>query len=83
MNTIRLLIMAGAAFYVAVFLAQAAQNWSVADQAIAGVVLLAVATALTWMHDELTLKRYEMGLLWVMVLGFLAYAMAHASGVLA
>jgi hypothetical protein len=83
MNTIRLLIAAGAAFYVAVFLAQVVQNASVADQAIAGVVLLAVATALTWMHDELTLKRYEMGLLWVMVLGFLAYAVAHASGVLA
>lgn len=82
MNAIRLLLTVGAAFYVAVFLAQVAQNGSVADQALAGVVLLAVATALSWMHDELALKRYEMGLLWVMVLGFLAYAMAHASGVL-
>lgn len=83
MSMLRLLITAGAAFYVVVFLAQAAENWSVVDQAIAGVVLLAVATALTWMHDELTLKRSEMALLWVMVLGFLAYAAAHALGVLA
>lgn len=83
MSMLRLLITAGAAFYVVVFLAQAAENWSVADQAIAGVVLLAVATALTWMHDELTLKRSEMALLWVMVLGFLAYAAAHALGAIA
>lgn len=82
MNVIRLLITAGTAFYVVIFLAQVAQNGSVADQALAGVVLLAVAAALSWMRDELTLKRYEMGLLWVMVLGFLAYAVACASGVL-
>ncbi|MGI5937983.1 MULTISPECIES: hypothetical protein [Methanoculleus] len=83
MSRIRLLLTAGAAFYVAVFLAQAAQNWSVADQTLAGVVLLVIATALTLVHDELALKRYEMGLLWVMVLGFLAYAIAHSFGVLA
>ena len=83
MSMLRLLITAGAAFYVVVFLAQAAENWSVVDQAIAGVVLLAVATALTWMHDELTLKRSEMALLWVMVLGFLVYAVAHALGAIA
>ena len=83
MSMLRLLITAGAAFYVVVFLAQTAGNWGVADQAIAGVVLLAAVTALTWMHDELTLKRSEMALLWVMVLGFLAYAAAHALGVLA
>ncbi|MDD4568298.1 hypothetical protein L21_2604 [Methanoculleus chikugoensis] len=83
MSMLRLLITAGAAFYVVVFLAQAARNWGVAGQAIAGVVLLAAVTALTWMHDELTLKRSEMTLLWVMVLGFLAYAAAHALGVLA
>ncbi len=82
MNAIRLLITAGAAFYGVLFLAQIALNGSVADQALAGVVLLAVAAALTWMHDELALKRYETGLLWVMVLGFLAYATARASGVL-
>jgi hypothetical protein len=83
MNALRVLITAGAAFYVAVFLVQVVWNGSVAGQAIAGVVLLAAAAALTWMHDELTLKRYEMALLWVMVLGFLAYAAAHATGVLA
>jgi hypothetical protein len=82
MNTIRLLITVGAAFYGVLFLVQVAQNGSVADQALAGVVLLAVAAGLTWMHDELTLKRYEMGLLWVMVLGFLGYAMIRALGVL-
>ncbi|HOB18035.1 MAG TPA: hypothetical protein PKK74_05000 [Candidatus Methanoculleus thermohydrogenotrophicum] len=82
MSKIRLLITAAAAFYAVIFLAQVALNASVAGQALAGVVLLAVATALTWMRDELTLKRYEMGLLWVMVLGFLVYAVTCALGVL-
>jgi hypothetical protein len=34
------------------------------------------------MRDELTLKRCEMGVLWVMVLGFLLYAVAHFLGVI-
>lgn len=83
MNALRLLITAGAAFYAVVFLVQVAQNASVTGQALAGVVLLAVAAGLAWMHDELALKRYEIALLWVMVLGFLAYAAATALGVLA
>ncbi|MDV2482504.1 hypothetical protein F8E02_10935 [Methanoculleus sp. Wushi-C6] len=83
MNALRLLITAGAAFYVAVFLAQVARDGSVADQALAGVVLLAAVAGLTWMRDELTLRRYETALLWVMVLGFLAYAAARALGVFA
>ena len=83
MNTLRLLIMAGAVFYIGVFLVQAVENVSVVGQAFAGIVLLAVTTALTWMRDELTLKRAEMALLWVMVRGFLVYALAKASGVLA
>lgn len=83
MNTLRLLIMAGAAFYIGVFLVQAVENVSVVGQALAGIVLLAVTTALTWMRNELTLKRAEMALLWVMVLGFLVYAAAKALGVLA
>ncbi|KLK87940.1 hypothetical protein SZ63_08060 [Methanoculleus sediminis] len=83
MNALRLLITAGAAFYAVVFLFQIAQNASVTGQALAGVVLLAVVTGLAWMRDELALKRYEIALLWVMVLGFLAYAAAHAPGVLA
>jgi len=83
MNVLRLLLAAAAAFYVVVFLAQAAENWSVADQALVGIVLLAIVTALTWVRDELTLKRAEMALLWVMVLGFLVYAAAHALGVIA
>ncbi|WOX57438.1 hypothetical protein [Methanoculleus receptaculi] len=83
MSALRLLITAGAVFYVMVFLVQIAQNGSVTGQALAGVILLAVAATLTWMHDELALKRYETALLWVMVLGFLAYAVANASGVLA
>ena len=83
MNALRLMITAGAAFYVVVFLVQVVQNASVAGQAVAGVVLLAVVVGLTRMHDELALKRAEIALLWVMVLGFLAYAAAHALGVLA
>jgi len=83
MSVLRLLLAAAAAFYVVVFLAQAAENWSVADQALVGIVLLAIVTALTWVRDELTLKRAEMALLWVMVLGFLVYAAAHALGVIA
>lgn len=83
MNALRVLITVGAAFYVAIFLVQVVQDGNVAGQAIAGVVLLAAAAALTWMHDEIALKRYEMALLWVMVLGFLAYAAANALGVLA
>ncbi|MDN5339174.1 MAG: hypothetical protein PWQ30_283 [Euryarchaeota archaeon] len=83
MSMLRLMITAGAVFYVGVFLVQAARNGSVIEQTVAGVILLAVATALTWMRDEHTLKRSEMVLLWVMVLGFLAYAAAHALGVIA
>ncbi|MFA7563396.1 MAG: hypothetical protein WCY70_08135 [Methanoculleus sp.] len=83
MSVLRLLIMAGAVFYIGVFLVQAVENVSVTGQAIAGIVLLTVTIALTWMHDELTLKRAEMALLWVMVLGFLIYALAKALGVLA
>ncbi|MDN7013268.1 hypothetical protein FGW20_09480 [Methanoculleus sp. FWC-SCC3] len=83
MNALRLLITAGAAFYIAIFLVQVVQDGSLAGQALAGVVLLAVVAALTWMHDELALKRYETALLWVMVLGFLTYAAANAAGVLA
>ncbi|ABN57112.1 membrane-bound hydrogenase subunit ehaK [Methanoculleus marisnigri JR1] len=83
MNALRLLITAGAAFYVVVFLVQVARDASVAGQALAGVVLLAVVAGLTWMHDELALNRYEVALLWVMVLGFPAYAAAIALGVLA
>jgi hypothetical protein len=83
MNVIRLLITAGSALYVGIFLVQIVQNESVADQALAGIVLLGAIVALTWMRDELALKRYEMGLLWVMVLGFLAYAGAHLFGVVA
>lgn len=77
MNIIRLLLTAGTVFYAAIFLVQIVQNGSVAYQALAGVILLAAATALTWMRNEIVLKRYEMGLLWVMVLGFLAYAIAR------
>ncbi|NQS73527.1 MAG: hypothetical protein HQP72_03915 [Methanoculleus sp.] len=83
MNVIRLLITAGSALYVGIFLVQIVQNESVADQALAGIVLLGAIVALTWMRDELALKRYEMGLLWVMVLGFLVYAVAHLFGVVA
>ena len=83
MSALRLLFVAAAAFYVVVFLAQAARNWSVADQALVGTVLLVAVTALTWVRDELTLKRAEMALLWVMVLGFLVYATAHALGMIA
>jgi len=83
MSVLRLLFVVAAAFYVVVFLAQAVENWSVADQALVGTVLLVAVTALTWVRDELTLKRAEMALLWVMVLGFLAYAAAHALGMIA
>jgi hypothetical protein len=83
MSMLRLMITAGAAFYVVVFLAQAARNWSVVDQALVGIVLLVAVTALNWIHDELSLKRAEMALLWVMVLGFLVYAAAHALGMIA
>lgn len=83
MSALRLLFVAAAAFYVVVFLAQAVRNWSVADQALVGTVLLVAVTALTWVRDELTLKRAEMALLWVMVLGFLVYATAHALGMIA
>ncbi|MEG3056743.1 MAG: hypothetical protein RQM90_12200 [Methanoculleus sp.] len=83
MNVIRLLITAGSALYVGIFLVQIVQNASVTNQALAGIILLGAIVALTWMRDELALKRYEMGLLWVMVLGFLVYAVAHLFGVVA
>ncbi len=83
MNVIRLLLAAGSIFYAGIFLVQVVQNGSVAYQALAGIILLIAVAALAWMRDELALKRYEMGLLWVMVLGFLAYAVAHFFGVVA
>ncbi|NLZ31012.1 MAG: hypothetical protein GX885_09775 [Methanomicrobiales archaeon] len=83
MNVIRLLLAAGSIFYAGIFLVQVVQNGSVAYQALAGIILLIAVAALAWMRDELALKRYEMGLLWVMVLGFLVYAVAHLFGVVA
>jgi len=82
MNLLRLLLTAGSAFYAVLFLVQVVQNGSVVYQALAGIILLGIVTALTWMRDELTLKRCEMGVLWVMVLGFLLYAVAHFLGVI-
>ncbi|NLA32072.1 MAG: hypothetical protein GX880_09700, partial [Methanomicrobiales archaeon] len=64
MNLLRLLLTAGSAFYAVLFLVQVVQNGSVIYQALAGIILLGIVTALTWMRDELTLKRCEMGVLW-------------------
>lgn len=80
MSLLRLVLTIGGAFYVALFLIQVVGNGDVTAQALAGVLLLCGATALTWSRDDLALKHYETGLIWLMVLGFLAYALLHALG---
>lgn len=73
MNLIRNLLTAGAIAYIVIALWQMAVHTGVTVQGIAIALLLAGVTAVFWIADESLVKRFEMALLWCMVLLFGLY----------
>jgi hypothetical protein len=82
MSVIRGALFIGALAYIAVALLELMATASVGVQAIVAGLFLAATIALTLLNDEITLKRYEISLLWMCVLLFGAYAaLSYGGGV--
>jgi hypothetical protein len=81
MNLIRNLLTAGAITYIVIALWQMAVHTGITVQTIAIILLLAGVTGVFWVSDESLVKRFEMALIWCMVLLFGLYLvyMAFAS----
>jgi hypothetical protein len=80
MNLIRNLLTAGAITYIAIALWQMAVHTGVTVQGMAIILLLAGVTAVFWVADESMVKRFEMALLWCMVLLFGLYLALSSLG---
>jgi hypothetical protein len=81
MSLIRTAVTSGAIAFIAIALVQMAVHTGLTLQGIGISLLLAGVAAVFWMTDETGVKRYEMVLLWCMVLFFGAYMLLSALGV--
>jgi hypothetical protein len=82
MNLIPRILWAGAALYAGVALLQAVARTGLWLQAGAVAALIAAVSLLLLARDESLLKKTEMRVLWVCVLGFALYAFGRAGGVI-
>jgi hypothetical protein len=82
MNLIPRILWAGAALYAGVALLQAVARNGLWLQAGAVAALIAAVSLLLLVRDESLLKKTEMRVLWVCVIGFALYALGRAGGVI-
>jgi hypothetical protein len=81
MSLIRGVLFVGALVYIAVAMLELIATATVELQAIVVGLFLAATIGLTFVQNEIALKRYEMTLLWTCVLLFGAYlALSYGGG---
>jgi len=82
MSLIRLSMIAGAALYIGLFIAQGAFTILIIYAAIIGSLILIGLASRLFVSNEEQAKKYEMILIWCSLLTFAIYGLLFAGGVI-
>ncbi|MCP1662745.1 MAG: hypothetical protein D5R99_09590 [Methanocalculus sp. MSAO_Arc1] len=82
MSLIKFSLIAGAVFYIGLFLIEGTVEPALLSAGIIGSVLLLAVIATLFLRDEEKLKKAEMILLWIICCTFAVYGLLFAGGVL-